>query len=405
MPTYTYKARDVMGKPIKGAMDATTREELIDKLHKMGYMTTHVKETPRISINIESIFEKLKTISTESMIMFNVQLSNMINAGISILASLDMLYKQTANKRLRDIVKNVKVGIEAGNSFSQALSCYPSVFSDLFVSIIRVGETSGKLDTVLARFAEYSEHQADLKQKITGAIFYPTILLFAGICVISFIVTFIIPQFAEIFMKTGIKLPFVTLILYNIGIGIKYFWHTILLFIVITILAVTCYANTKTGRWKIDMLKLRLPLIGPLYRKTAISRFARTLGTMVASGIPILEALDITKGVMGNEVLARVIDDTRSSVEKGQMIGESLKGSGEFPPDTAHMISVGEETGNLDMMLNKISDFYDMSVGYMIKKLTVMIEPVFLVIMGSLVGLIMASMLLPMFDMIKILKH
>lgn len=404
MPVYIYKARDTTGKPVKGTMDAMSKEELIEKLHKMGYMTTQATEALG-GINIESAFERLKRISTEDMIMFNIQFSNLISAGIPILSSLDTLAKQLENKKLKETVRGVARNVEAGDSFSGALAGYPRIFSKLFINMVRAGEASGKLDLVLKRFVEFSEHQADLWQKIKGALFYPVILLFAGMAVTLFIVAFIIPQFAEIFLKAGIRLPLVTLILYKIGITVKHFWFSFILLAIAIVLGIRYYARTERMRLLIDRVKLRLPILGPLYRKAAISGFSRTLATLVASGVPILQSLDIVKEVIGNEVLGRVVGNVRTSVERGQGLSEPLKISDEFPPDTVQMISVGEETGNLEGMLNKISDFYDMSLGYTIKKLTIVIEPLLLVVMGCMVGFIMASMLLPIFDMIKLLRH
>jgi type IV pilus assembly protein PilC len=385
-------------------MDAAGKEEIIDKLRKMGYMTTQVIEAIP-GIKVETIFDKLRRVSTEDMIMFNVQFANMISAGINILSSLLTMAKQIENKRLKETIGDIARNIEAGESFSSALTRHPRIFSKLFINMVRAGEASGKLGLVLRRFAEFIEHQADLRQKIKGALFYPIILLFAGIAVTLFIITFIIPQFAEIFLKTGIRLPLVTLILYKIGIAIKHFWFSFILLVIAGVLGIRFYASTDSGRLKIDILKLKLPLLGPLYRKASISRFSRTLATLVTSGVPILQSLDIVKEVIGNEVLARVVGNVRNSVERGQSLSEPLKISEEFLPDTVQMISVGEETGNLDGMLNKISDFYDMSLGYTIKKLTTVLEPLLLVIMGCMVGFIMTSMLLPMFDMIKILRH
>ena len=404
MPTYIYKARDATGKLVKGSMDATNRDELTEKLNRMGYMTTRVTEAIS-GIKIESAFEKFKRISTEDMIIFNVQLANMINSGIPILVCLDTLDKQIENKRLRETVGEIKRNLEAGDSFSQALARHPRVFSKLFMNMVKVGEASGKLDTVLTRFAEYTERQANLNQKIKGALFYPIILLFAGIAVTLFIVTTIIPQFAEIFMKAGIRLPMPTMILYKVGTWLKHYWYVVGLVIIMACVAVRFYVRTRKGRLVFDRLTLKIPIIGSLLRKVCIARFSRTLATLVSSGVSILQSLDITREVIGNEVLGRVIGNVRGSVEKGEKIAEVLKVSEEFPADTVQMISVGEETGNLDGMLNKIADFYNMSIGYSIKKLTTVLEPLFLVIMGGMVGFIMASMLLPIFDMMKVLRH
>ena len=404
MPSYIYKARDASGKAVRGVMGAAAKEELIDKLHKMGYMATYVNEVSS-GINIESLFDRLRMISTEDMIVFNVQLSNMINAGINILTSLAVLKNQIENKKLRDVVDAISRSVEGGDIFSQALSRHPRVFPSIFVSMVKAGEASGQLDTILTRYAVFAEQQQDLRQKIQSALFYPLILIIAGIIVTLFIVTFIIPQFTEIFVKAGVQLPVPTLILYKIGIGIKQFWPIIILVVILVYLSARAYVNTEAGKLRFDRFKLKLPIIGSLHRKAAISRFTRTLGTLVASGVPILESLNIVKEAIGNEVLARVIENMRNSVEKGERLAEPLKISEEFPLDTVQMIAVGEETGNLDTMLNKISDFYDMYLGYTIKKLTAIIEPLFLLIIGSLVAFIMASMLLPIFDMMKILRH
>lgn len=404
MPTYIYKARDATGKPVRGTMEAATKEELIDKLHKMGYMTTQVTEALP-GIKIESLFEKIRPISAQDMIMFYLQLSNLINAGIPILTSLGTLQRQIENKRLKEAVGSVSRSVEGGDSLSQALARHARIFPKLFVNMVKAGEASGKLDTVSARYAEYFEHQEDLRQKIKGALFYPAILLIAGLAAMLFIVTFVIPQFAEIFTKAGITLPLPTLILFKIGTGVKRFWYLGVVLIVAAWLGIKYYIKTEKGRLNFDRFKLKMPILGPLYRKAAISGFARTLATLIASGVPILESLDITKEVVGNEVLGRVIANVHSSVERGEKIAEPLKISEEFPADTVQMISVGEEIGNLDGMLNKIADFYNISIGYTIKKLTTIMEPLFLVIMGSMVGFIMASMLLPIFDMVKILRR
>ena len=406
MPTFTYKARDTMGKSVRGKMDVDTKTELIDRLHKMGYMTTQVTEArPSGDINIETLLDKIKPVGTEHMLMFYVQLSNMISAGIPILTCLDTLSNQIENKKLKDAVGSIARSVGGGESLSKAFRDQSHVFPKLFSNMVKAGEVSGKLDTVSVKFAEYFEHQEDLRQKIREALFYPMILLVAGIAVTLFIVTFIIPQFAQVFAKSGIALPAPTLILLKIGLSIKRFWYLGILAFVGCSLAVKFYINTEMGRLNFDKLKLKVPIIGPLHRRAALASFTRTLGTLTASGVPILESLDITKEVVGNEVLARVIANARSAVEKGEKLSGPLKISDEFPPDAVQMISVGEETGNLDTMLNKVADFYDMSVGYSIKKLTTVIEPLFLVVMGSLIGFIMVSILLPMFDMIKVIKH
>lgn len=404
MPGYIYKARDSLGKAVKGTMEAANKTELIDKLHKMGYMATAVSEVAA-GMQIGSIFDKLKWIAAGDMLMFYIQLSNMINAGITILMSLSTLSKQIENRRLKEAVGSVARQVEGGGFLSQAFALHPQIFSKLFVSMIEVGEESGKLDTVLLRYANFFEQQEDLKQKIKGAFFYPLILLLAGIAVTLFIVTFIIPQFAQIYLKAGIKLPIPTLIVYKIGLAIKHYWHLLIVFVIVILFGLRSYFKREGSALFIDRLKLRTPIIGPLYRKVAVSRFSRTLATLLGSGVPILKSLDITKEVAGNRVLAGVIANVHKSVEKGEHIAEPLKISEEFPADVVQMISVGEETDGLVEMLNKIANFYDMNISYAVKKLTIVIEPLFLVVLGAMVGLIMASMLMPIFDMLKTLRR
>ncbi len=404
MATYTYKARDASGKRVSGTMEVASRAELVDKLRKMNYMTTSVAEVTS-GIQIGSIFDRLKWVSSDDMLLFYIQLSNMISAGINILMSLSTLARQIENRVLKEAIGSVYRQVEAGGTLSRAFATEPHMFKRLFVNMIRAGEASGNLDTVLMRYADFFEKEVDLKQKIKGALFYPIILLCAGVAVTLLIVTFVIPQFAEIYLKAGITLPVPTLILYRAGMVIKHYWYLLAALAIAILLGMRYYFKTERGTFLLDTLKLRLPIIGPLYRKVAIARFARTLATLLGSGVSILESLDIVKEVTGNDVLARVITSVSKGVEKGERMSETLKISEEFPPDVVQMVLVGEETGSLDGMLNKIADFYDMTVNYAVKKLTTIIEPLFLVIMGVMVGFIMASMLLPMFDMVKTLRH
>lgn len=405
MPFYNYRARDLSGKSVKGEMEAETKSELADRLGKMGFVTTQIAEARVGALRVDSFLNKLKHVSLEDMVMFDVQLSNMINAGIALLPSLKTLDKQVENHRLKETLEHVARNVEEGETFSEALTRHPRIFPKIFIHMVKAGEASGKLDTILARLALFAEHEADLNQKVKNALFYPVILLGAGVALILYIVTFVIPQFAEIFTRSGITLPLPTLMLYHAGLAIKKFWYLILLAGMASAVDFTYYAGTVRGRYSIDRMKLAIPIVGPLLRKASISRFGRTLGMLVAAGVPILQSLEIVHDVIGNEVLSRVISSVRNAVEKGEKISEPLRVSEEFPPDVVHMIAVGEESGNLDEMLNKISDFYDKSIEYSLKKLTTVLEPILLSVMGCMVGMIMASLLLPMFDMIKTLRH
>jgi len=400
---FNYRARDNTGKSIRGALEAISQEEVAEKLQRMGYTPVTITKV-FTGLKLEQLGWNFRRIKTQDIVMFNVQLANMLNAGLSIISSLDTLQKQNENKRLGEVIGCVSRSVEAGESFSQALAKHPRVFPNLLVSMVKAGEAGGDLDNILNRYAEFAEAQADLQQKIKEALYYPVILIAAATGVIVFLATVLIPKFVEIFNRAGISLPLPTIILYGMGTAIRQFWYVIILSAVLIVLGIRRYVRTKTGKFRFDKVSLKLPILGPIVRKTCISRFARTLSTLVGSGVPILESLDIVSDVVNNQVLGQVIRQMRQSVEKGERLAESLKVSEEFPSDTVQMISVGEESGNLAKMLNKISDFYDRATGYSIKKMVASLEPILLVVMGIVVAFTMASMILPMFDMIKVLR-
>lgn len=406
MPNYAYRARDEKGMLVRGVMEAASSDELSAKLHKMGYMVTAISpEQPEIQL--KAIIEKFrfKRIRLQDMVVFNFHLANMIEAGIPILAALRGIESQTENKRLKEVIADTRRTVEAGSLFSASLAKHGDIFNKLFINMVRAGEESGRLNEVLKRYAVYSEAQAELREKIKGALFYPAILLVASFLVILFIVTFIIPQFVGLFSKAGVRLPLVTQLLYAVGLGLKKYWYLMFAGCGVILFGINKYRRTKRGKMRFDSLLLRAPVAGALLRKVYISRFSRTLATLLSSGVPILQSLDIVKEVVGNEVIAGAVVNVRQSVEHGEGISGPLKVSREFPADTLQMIAAGEETGDLEGMLDKIADFYDMSVNFAVKKLTAIIEPLFLVIMGIIVAFIMASMLLPIFDMVKVLRH
>ena len=354
---------------------------------------------------VDDIAARYRPIKTQDVLVFYFQLANLIESGVPILTALRTIEVQAGNKKLKMIIGEVQRNIESGSLFSASLSRHPRVFTGLFISMVKAGEESGKLDKVLRRYALYAETQADLREKVTGALFYPAVLCIASFAVILFVVTSIIPQFVDIFTKAGVRLPLITRILFVFGLFIKRYWLLLIFGFAALWVWARSYRLSQSGRRQLDRLMLKVPVIGVLARKIFISRFTRTLATLLSSAVAILQSLDITREVIGNAVMAEAILKVRQAVEQGQKISEPLKISGEFPPDTVEMIAVGEETGNLDEMLNKIADFYDMAVSYTIKKLTTIIEPLFLVVMGSIVAFIMASILMPIFEMVKILRH
>ncbi|MFH1778440.1 MAG: type II secretion system F family protein [Candidatus Omnitrophota bacterium] len=404
MATYRYKARDQRGNLVGGVMEAPSQVELADRLRKMGYIITGIAPAGR-GINLDKLFLRFQYVKPEDMILFNIQLSNMVDAGLALLTALRTISAQTDNKALKKVIEDISLKVETGTSLSEAMQSHPQYFSKLMISMIRAGEASGNLGLVLKRLGDFGESELDLRQKVSSALLYPAVLSVAATAVILFIVTFIIPKFAEIFSKVGVPLPLFTRILNEVGLTIKNYWYLLILGMIMLLAGAKLYINTEDGRLRFDSLKLNIPITGPLIRKVAISRFARTLAMLAASGVHILESLEILEGTIGNEVLARVITTVREGVRGGTKISEPLKISGEFPPDTIQMIAAGEETGNLDGMLNKTADLYDAAVGYSIKRLTTLLEPLFLVIMGCVVAVIMASILMPMFDLVKVMRR
>ena len=404
MPVYSYRARDEKGALVRGTLEAASADELTAKLRKMGYMATAVT-VARPGIKFRALNEKFRPLRAQDLVVFNFQLANMIESGIPILSALRAIESQIENKKLKEIIGDVWRSVEAGGHFSSGLNNHPGVFSKLFINMVRAGEESGRLGEVLKRYAIFSEVQQELRERVKGALFYPAILFAASLLVILFIVTFIIPQFVDLFSKAGVRIPFITHLLFIVGLTIKRQWYLILPGLFFLLLWLKKYLISQKGRWQYDRFLLKVPVAGPLTRKLCVSRFARTLATLLSSGVAVLQSLDISKEVIGNEVIAEAIAKVRQAVEQGQKLSEPLKLSGEFPLDMIQMITAGEETGNLEGMLDKIADFYDLAVGYTIKKVTAIIEPLFLVIMGSVVAFIMASMLLPIFEMVKILRH
>jgi type IV pilus assembly protein PilC len=400
---FNYRARDNTGKLVRGALEAISQEDVAEKLRRMGYAPVKITEV-FAGLKLEQLEWHFRRIKTQDIVMFNIQLANMLDAGLSVISSLDTLQKQCENKRLSEVIGCVSRSVETGESFSQALTKHPRVFPNLLISMVKAAEAGGDLGGVLNRYAEFAEAQADLQRKIKEALYYPIILIVAATGVIVFIATVLIPKFVEIFTRAGVSLPLPTIILYGIGTAVRQFWYLIILAGVLIVSGLRRYVRTKAGKFRFDKVSLKLPILGSIVRKICISRFARTLSTLIGSGVPILESLDIVSDVVNNQVLVRVIKQMRQSVEKGERLAESLKVSEEFPPDTIQMISVGEESGNLAKMLNKISDFYDRATGYSIKKLVASLEPILLLGMGAVVTFTMASMLLPMFKMVKLLR-
>jgi type IV pilus assembly protein PilC len=403
MGNFTYQARTAAGEKAAGTLEASDRKDAAAKLRKMGYTPVDIAEesqSTRGKIS-SALFGRIKA---DEMMIFYVQLHDMMSAGINLLASLESIVEQAQNKKLKDAVQDIAGRIKKGSSFSEALEQHKDIFPSLFISMMKSGESSGKLDVVLGSYATLYEEQLDLQQKVMGALFYPMILLLMGAAVILFLVTFIIPKFVTIFSDAGIALPLPTRILYVTGTAIIHYWYLMIAGGVLAFLGIRRYIRTGPGKLQLDTIKLKLPVIGPLNRNVALSRFSTTMGMLLRSGVPIIKALELTREVMQNVIMAEAITAVAGAVEKGESLSGTLKATGKFPANLIQMAAVGEGTGNLDGMLEKAGGFYDKAIASAIKKLTIVIEPLFLIVMGLAVGFIMASILLPLFKMINAVK-
>ncbi len=406
MANYKYKARDNKGRAINGKMDAASMGAAVDYLRKQGYVVVSVKpESPAFSFQFSIPLTMFIKIKLEDLIMCTNQLSAMLGSGIPLSTAIDILADQTENARLKEAIQKVSADIKGGTSFANALLKYPDIFPQLFVNMVAAGEVAGNLDEVLLRVAVFFEKQAQFSQKVISALFYPVILLVFSVVVIVVVVLTVLPSFVSIYKDAGVRLPLPTLILYNLNLFIRAWWPLILSVIAAMVLIFRFMRIGKRIKPIMDRIMLDLPVLGKLTRKVEIARISRTLASLLSSGIPMLQALDTLEKTTGNAIYSGVIKEARDKVGKGGALAEQFRISGEFPPMPVKMIAVGEEAGSLDKMLSKVADFYESAVDYSLERLTAMVEPIFLVLIGGIVGMIMASVILPIFRMVETIRR
>lgn len=394
MAIFIYKGRNRLGRRVKGDFDAPSLEMAEAALKRRGFTDLKVKPKPKDIL--EGTFLEGK-ITDRDMVIFSRQFSTMINAGVPILQSLQIMCDQTENKVLRRILYSVRNDIEGGSSLFDAMRKYPKVFNDLYANMVNAGEAGGVLDVILLRLADYLEKAAKLKSKVKSAMVYPAVVVTVAVAVIAIILIFVIPTFETMFADFGAALPLPT----QIVINMSRFTQDNLMYLVGGVVAAAIIAKRlyRLERVKImaDYWVLTLPVFGPLLRKVAVARFGRTLSTMVSSGVPILGALDIVAKTSGNKTVERGVLDAKKSISEGQTLADPLEVTGVFPPMVIQMISIGETTGNLDHMLGKIADFYDNEVDVAVETLTSLLEPAMIVFLGTVVGGLVVSMYLPIF--------
>lgn len=403
MPTFSYKAVDSLGKETSGEMITDNQQALIKILSEKGYVVTSVekeKEEKRWTF-----WDRFKGIKNEDLSSFTTQLATMVSSGLSLPDCLEDLSSQTENLKFRKILKKIKEEVIGGESLSSALSKHPAIFPPIYVNMVQAGEVGGALEVILKRLSSFLEQENNLRQKIRTAMTYPVVLLAVAVLVIIFILVNFIPKFVALFSRMGVSLPLPTLILYQGSLILQRFGLLLLIGLSLLVIVIRNYSKTSAGRKQFDQIRLGLPIFGRLNLKVSTSRFLRTLGTLYSSGVPILQSLEVAKQTMGNTVLAKRLSSVGEQVGGGESIAEPLRMSRLFSPMVIRMISTGEKAGALDQMLDKAADFYDLEIENTIERLSALLEPLILLVMGGLVGFIMASTLLPMFQMVKLLRH
>jgi type IV pilus assembly protein PilC len=398
MPVYEYTARNpANGQILKGQLDVASKDDVVKHIKQQKMMMVNIREQPKkISFSL-----KRKGVATRDIVIFTRQFATMINAGLPLVQSLDILAKQTENPALAEVTRQVVYDVESGHTLADAFSKHPKAFTDLYVNMVAAGEAGGILDTILLRLATFLEKNDALMRKVKGAMVYPGVIFTVAAVAVAVLLIFVIPTFQAMFASVNLELPLPTRIVIGASQLLINYWWVILAVIGLVIFGIRRYYATDDGRKRIDQMLLNAPVLGDLLRKSAVSRFTRTLGTLISSGVSILDGLEITAKTAGNRVIHDAVMASRQSIAGGETIAAPLEKSKVFPPMVISMIAVGEQTGGLDEMLSKIADFYDDEVDVAVGALLSLMEPIMIVVLGVIVGGMVVAMYLPIFDMVN----
>jgi type IV pilus assembly protein PilC len=400
---FQWSGKTTKGLVETGEITANSKEEVIAQLRKKNIMPTLIKIKEK-----KKAFSGLKFgggVKDKDIVIFTRQFATMIDAGLPLVQALEILATQVENKTLAQTLSVIKNDVEAGSTYADALKKHPRVFSDLYANMVAAGESGGILDTILNRLAAYIEKAMKLKKKVKGAMIYPAVVSSIAVLCIAVIMIFVVPTFSKMFTQMGGTLPLPTLFVMKTSSFIAGIGGLITLLVIVGIIVgIAQFRRTEAGKRTTDKILLRLPIFGILLRKVAVAKFTRTLGTLISSGVPILDGLEITAKTAGNKVIEYAVMDIRQAVSEGKTLAEPLMKSKVFPPMVTHMIAVGESTGALDAMLSKIADFYDDEVDNAVSNLTAMMEPLLMVFLGGAVGFIVVAMYLPIFKLITLIK-
>ena len=403
MPAFQYRARDSAGSLVRGMLVADNERLVKIKVTEMGYFPVSVEAMRDRSEKTLGLFAR--KVRHDDVLVFAWQFAAMINAGIPLIPCLGALKDQTESPELARINVEVRQRVQDGQSLSTAMSRYPHVFSQVMISLVKAGETGGFLELSLERIATQMEKDADLRQRVRAAFVYPVVVVVLAAAVVAFLLAFVIPVFAQVYRGSGMQLPGVTNSLIAVSGFFAAFWWAIGLALIVGVLGVRAWARSERGRPKADALKLRLPLFGRLLHKVSVARAVRVLGTMVSSGVPLVQALEDAGRVAGNLVIATALKHCIVRVTEGDKLAQAMVSSAQFPPMVIQMVAAGEESGDVGGMMNKVADFFDRDIEYSVKRLTTLLDPLLTILLGAIVGFVAIAMYLPIFNLTAMLKQ
>ncbi|MDP2981168.1 MAG: type II secretion system F family protein [Candidatus Omnitrophota bacterium] len=405
MANFRYKIRDKRGRASTGTIEGESKEFVAGHFKQMGYAPILIEEE-RPGIRSFNLFQKFfNRVTQEELIVFTRQLMTLQQAGVAILVSLGSISEQVSNPYFKRIIEEISNDIESGKSFSDSLSRFPSVFSDIYINMVRSGEAGGILDDVLDRLAVLMEHEQEIKMKVKQAIRYPLLVIMVISISFPLLVMFIIPKFSALFARFNTELPLPTKILLGMHFILSHYWPFIILAIIAFIFLFRRAINTKSGRYMWDGIKLKIPVFGQVFLKIALSRFSRMTALLSASGIPIINTLEIVRDSLGNRVIAESIDNIIHGIGEGKGIAQPMKASGLFPGIVIQMVKVGEETGKMNELLHKVSDYYDSQVDYTVKNMATLIEPILIFALGIMVLIMALGIFMPMWNLISVFRY
>ncbi len=402
MPEYLYKATTLTGQTVEGSMDGKDEAAVVQNLHQLGYIPIRITSHQEKGTTSRLTSLLPQRVGVKNLLIFTQELSTLVSAGLPIDRSLDILGTLTENRKLRETVKEVLKKIEGGSSLSEALGQYPRIFSKLYINMVKAGESGGFLETILSRLARYIQSTKEIKEYLISVMIYPLILTMVSGLSITILVTFVIPRFARVFSDMGQTIPLPTQIMLSTSQIVRGYWWVGVGSVALIYFGLKTYKKNEERKWRWDRFKLRWIAIGSLIKKIEVARFARTMGTLLQSGVPILPAINLVKEISENEAISRSIVHIHDRLREGQGISKTLEETGIFPPLAVHMIGVGEETGKLDEMLIKVAETYEDNVQTAVKRFVSLLEPLIILVMGGVVGFIVISMLLAIFSINEI---